>query len=99
MLRSLLAERFKMTAHRETKELPMYALVVGKNGLKMKESDADHTTPTPNGGRRPSGPAANGGAPTNVGAGAADCGPTGKAAATAGSMINKGLVTWRRVTR
>ncbi len=38
MLQNLLAERFKLTLHRETKELPMYSLVVAKNGPKMKES-------------------------------------------------------------
>jgi len=39
MLQALLAERFKLAVHRETKELPVYALVVGKNGIKMKEAD------------------------------------------------------------
>jgi uncharacterized protein (TIGR03435 family) len=38
MLQSLLAERFKMAVHRETKELPMYSLIVNKGGAKMKES-------------------------------------------------------------
>jgi uncharacterized protein (TIGR03435 family) len=38
MLQNLLAERFRLTLHREKKELPMYALVVGKNGPKLKES-------------------------------------------------------------
>jgi uncharacterized protein (TIGR03435 family) len=38
MLQNLLAERFKLTLHREKKDLPMYALVVGKGGPKMKES-------------------------------------------------------------
>ena len=38
MLQNLLAERFKLTLHHETKELPMYALVVGKSGPKLKES-------------------------------------------------------------
>jgi len=38
MLQNLLAERFKLTLHRETKELPLYALVVAKNGPKLKES-------------------------------------------------------------
>jgi uncharacterized protein (TIGR03435 family) len=38
MLQNLLAERFKLTMHRETKELPMYALIVAKNGPKLKES-------------------------------------------------------------
>ena len=40
MLQGLLAERFKLTFHRETKELPVYALVVGKNGPKLKEAEA-----------------------------------------------------------
>lgn len=38
MLQNLLAERFKMTVHRETKELPVYSLTVAKNGPKLKES-------------------------------------------------------------
>jgi uncharacterized protein (TIGR03435 family) len=37
MLQNLLAERFKLTLHREKKDLQMYALVVGKNGPKLKE--------------------------------------------------------------
>jgi uncharacterized protein (TIGR03435 family) len=37
MLRTLLAERFKMTLHRETKEGTTYALVLAKGGSKMKE--------------------------------------------------------------
>jgi uncharacterized protein (TIGR03435 family) len=37
MLRTLLAERFKFAAHKETKQLPMYALVLGKDGSKMQE--------------------------------------------------------------
>src|SRR5579863_10277682 len=36
MLQALLRERFKMTIHRESKELPVYALVVAKNGSKLK---------------------------------------------------------------
>ena len=48
MLQNLLAERFKLALHHETKELPMYALVVGKGGSKLKESvDDDGTAPPP----------------------------------------------------
>jgi uncharacterized protein (TIGR03435 family) len=36
MLQALLTERFHMTIHRDTKDLPVYALVIAKNGLKLK---------------------------------------------------------------
>ena len=41
MLQALLAERFKLTIHRDSKEHSVYALVVGKNGPKMKEAEPD----------------------------------------------------------
>jgi uncharacterized protein (TIGR03435 family) len=41
MLQALLADRFGMKMHRETRELPAYAIVVAKGGLKMKESPPD----------------------------------------------------------
>lgn len=41
MLKSLLADRFQMKAHFETKDFPVYALTVAKGGLKMKESPID----------------------------------------------------------
>ena len=44
MLRTLLADRFKLAFHRESKEMPVYALVVAKNGHKMKESNAEGET-------------------------------------------------------
>jgi uncharacterized protein (TIGR03435 family) len=90
MLRSLLVERFKMAVHRETKELPMYALVVGKNGLKMKESEVDPNTTQPDGRREPGAPLTNGGATANGGASAVDCGSRGETAVAAGWMINQG---------
>jgi len=49
MLQSLLAERFKLTLHHQSKELPMYALVVAKGGPKMKESVDDPNAPTAGG--------------------------------------------------
>ena len=38
MMQKLLAERFGLKLHRETKELPVYALVTGKNGPKLEAS-------------------------------------------------------------
>jgi uncharacterized protein (TIGR03435 family) len=40
MLRKLLADRFKLTFHREQKEFSIYALTVAKNGSRLKESTA-----------------------------------------------------------
>jgi len=41
MLQSLLAERFQLQVHREMREMPVYALAVGKNGPKFHQSDPD----------------------------------------------------------
>ena len=41
MLQNLLAERFKLTVHREPKVMPVYAMVVGKNGLKVKPMEGE----------------------------------------------------------
>jgi uncharacterized protein (TIGR03435 family) len=41
MLRKLLTDRFRMTFHRDKKEFPVYALVVGRGGVKLKESAPD----------------------------------------------------------
>jgi uncharacterized protein (TIGR03435 family) len=40
MLRNLLADRFKLTFHREQKEFSIYELEVAKGGLKLKPSTA-----------------------------------------------------------
>jgi len=42
MLQTLLADRFKLALHRETRELPVFVLTASKNGLKLppaKEAD------------------------------------------------------------
>jgi uncharacterized protein (TIGR03435 family) len=49
MVQALLADRFQMKVHKDKKEFPIYALLVAKGGLKMKESppssDADKDEP------------------------------------------------------
>jgi bla regulator protein blaR1 len=40
MLQSLLMDRFKLIAHKETKKVPIYALVVAKHGPKLAEPNA-----------------------------------------------------------
>ena len=45
MLRALLEERFKLVAHRENNEQPVYSLEVGRNGPKFKEAPAPETAP------------------------------------------------------
>jgi len=39
LVQSLLAERFNLKFHREIKEFPIYALVVAKDGPKLKKSE------------------------------------------------------------
>ena len=38
MLQNMLAERFALKAHLESREFPAYAMVIAKSGLKLKES-------------------------------------------------------------
>ena len=49
MMQALLAERFKLAIHRETKTMQGYALVVAKSGLKLKEVEIGPASTT--GGR------------------------------------------------
>ena len=48
MMQTLLAERFKLSLRRDAKDLPVYALVVGKAGPKLKPAEAkpDDQSPT-----------------------------------------------------
>jgi uncharacterized protein (TIGR03435 family) len=47
MLQALLAERFRMTVHRSTTEVPAFALVVAKGGPKLKASPPDPDPQSP----------------------------------------------------
>jgi uncharacterized protein (TIGR03435 family) len=42
MLQKILVERFGLTFHHETRELPCYVMTIGKNGSKLQEYSADH---------------------------------------------------------
>ena len=39
MLRTFLAERFKLAIHTETRQLPVYSLVIAKGGPRMEKAD------------------------------------------------------------
>jgi uncharacterized protein (TIGR03435 family) len=41
MLQKLLTERFKLTFHKEKKELSAYSITVGKNGARLTKSEGD----------------------------------------------------------
>jgi uncharacterized protein (TIGR03435 family) len=56
MLQGLLEDRFQLKIHRETAEVPMYALTVAKGGLKLKPIKAeDCTSLEPGQGMKPIG--------------------------------------------
>ena len=47
MLQALLEERFQLTIHRETRQLPVYELDVGKGGARLQPSKEGSCTPYP----------------------------------------------------
>src|SRR5579883_1991981 len=47
MLKAMLAERFKLSVHRGSKELPVYALVAAKGGVKLQEAEPAANSPKP----------------------------------------------------
>jgi uncharacterized protein (TIGR03435 family) len=46
MIQAFLADRFKLQAHRETRELPVYTLTVAKTGSKLHPIEDPNATPT-----------------------------------------------------
>lgn len=50
MLQALLADRFRLKAHYEEKEMPIYEIVVGKGGLKAKPATPESSNSTLLGG-------------------------------------------------
>jgi uncharacterized protein (TIGR03435 family) len=47
MMQALLADRFHLKVHHETKEMPVYDMVVAKSGPKLKEAAPDPVDPDP----------------------------------------------------
>jgi uncharacterized protein (TIGR03435 family) len=82
MLKALLAERFHLVVHHETKEHAVYALIVGKNGPKVKESAPE--SPAPEGAEKPAGNAMSL-APSGDGRGMTLKGPQGNMKISMGS--------------
>jgi uncharacterized protein (TIGR03435 family) len=48
MFRAVLADRFQLAVHTVTKELPIYSLVVGKNGPKIRAAEEGDCPEVPN---------------------------------------------------
>jgi uncharacterized protein (TIGR03435 family) len=69
MLQSLLADRFGLKFHREPKEIPVYALMVGKPPLKLKESVIDPNAPVQTGAVAISASGSSAGVNVNLGNG------------------------------
>jgi len=45
MLQKILTERFALTFHHETKEMPAFFMTIAKGGSKLQESSPSHATP------------------------------------------------------
>ena len=53
MMQALLADRLKLTFHRETKERPIYSLIVAKNGAKLQPPNPNAEITSRDGSKRP----------------------------------------------
>jgi uncharacterized protein (TIGR03435 family) len=86
MLQSLLADRFKMTVHHETKELPVYALVVAPDGPKLTAAAAAADAPAAS---QPG---------VNVSAGGADLGASADLGGGSSFTLANDRIQMRRMT-
>jgi uncharacterized protein (TIGR03435 family) len=59
-LQALLADRFQLKVHHDSKELPVYALVAAKGGPKFQEAKVPDTPPPDSGPKRGFGPGSRG---------------------------------------
>jgi uncharacterized protein (TIGR03435 family) len=75
MLQALLEERFRLKTHRETREMPVYSMTVGKGGLKVQPLAEGACTPLDL--THPPAPPKAGDPPPNL-CGVMIMGPTGK---------------------
>lgn len=82
MLQTLLADRFHLTYHKEMRDVPVYALVAGKDGPKLKASAKEEGEATPSGQIR-------GGVAVSAGGGSVSTGPTGNSRVTPGEGGNQ----------
>ena len=69
MLQALLADRFQMKVHRDTREFPVYGLVVARTGLQMPEAPAGNPDDQP-GAVNVTATGSQGGVSVNLGKGA-----------------------------
>jgi uncharacterized protein (TIGR03435 family) len=53
LLRNLIEDRFKLKTHREKRNLPAYALVVGSSGPKLSRNETNPNGPPGAGGKAP----------------------------------------------
>jgi uncharacterized protein (TIGR03435 family) len=99
MLQALLEDRFQLKTHRETRDLPVYALVAARSGLKLPspkdggcvESAADAPPEWTGGGRMA--------APGEVQPAQARCGSAGLALGPAGARMQGGKIAMPELVR